>query len=363
MAKAGAVNKIKHLRVQEFREQLLSWYDRHGRDLPWRYRRGQTPNPYFVWLSEIMLQQTTVTAVTPYFAKFIGLWPDIHALAAAPSEDVMREWAGLGYYARARNLHACAKMVSNDLGGTFPQTREGLRALPGIGDYTSAAISTIVYNHPETVVDGNVERVMARYFAITEPLPKSKKKLKELATQFFDGFLERPGDLAQALMDLGATICIPKAPRCGLCPVSKHCQGRIAGIAETLPRKDKAKSRPQKFGHVYWIENTKGEILLQRRPGKGLLGGMVGLPTSDWLVGNSKTAISAPGFIKPKNTKSKATSIHHTFTHFDLELSLKKASISKTPTNEGYYWVARTNVRKEGLPSLFQKALNMFLQE
>ena len=364
MAKAGAVNKITQGRVQEFREKLLGWYDRHGRELPWRYRRGQTPDPYFVWLSEIMLQQTTVTAVAPYFAKFITLWPDIHALAAAPSEDVMREWAGLGYYARARNLHACARLVSNDLNGQFPRTREGLLALPGIGDYTSAAISTIVYNQPETVVDGNVERVMARYFAIQEPLPQSKKKLKELAVPFFDGFTQRPGDLAQALMDLGATICIPKAPRCGLCPVAKQCRGRIEGIAAELPRKDKPVTRPRKYGSVYWIEDTKGKILLHRRPGKGLLGGMVALPTSDWTK-NNKTA--HPDFILPRTVRDMRRdpmNIQHTFTHFDLQLTLKTAKIrSKTPPGEGFFWAARNTLEEEGFPTVFRKALNVFLHE
>jgi A/G-specific adenine glycosylase len=355
MARTTDKNKLSDKKLREFRGQLLSWYDAHKRDMPWRAGKGRKPNPYHVWLSEIMLQQTTVAAVGPRFIKFIEQWPDIHALAMAKQDDIMNAWAGLGYYARARNLHACAKVVSNDLKGNFPDTQEGLKNLPGIGDYTSAAIITIVHNKPATVVDANVERVMTRYFAVREPLPAIKPYLKEIAAQFFDGFTERPGDMAQSLMELGALICIPNNPRCGACPVAKQCRGRSEGIAASLPAKPTKKTKPAKFGHVYWIEDTKGRVLLHRRPEKGMLGGMLGLPTSAW---DQKRSVSDPAFLK--TSLDRGASVYHSFTHFDLELRLKTARAGKT-TPEGYFWAKKADLQQDTFPTVFKKALGLFL--
>lgn len=354
-------NKPSDVNVEEFRGQLLDWYDRHRRVLPWRALSGQTPNPYHVWLSEIMLQQTTVGAVGPYFTKFLDKWPDVQALAAADQDELMEAWAGLGYYARARNLHKCAKEVVRLYGGKFPNTKEELQNLPGIGDYTSAAITAIAFNKPATVVDGNVERVMARIFAVKQPLPKSKPKLKELATLFFNGYANRPGDLAQAFMDLGAGVCIAKTPRCSLCPVSNHCHALAEDIAADLPRKEKKKKKPQKYGHIYWITDGNGSVLLHRRPDKGLLGGTLALPTSQWLA-DSKD-LSRPSFIEAVKCESyKKAHIDHSFTHFDLKLTLRRAENYTATVPEGYFWTPREEIEIQSFPTVFKKAVAIFLK-
>ena len=345
--------------IHKFRERLLAWYDQNRRALPWRALPGETPDTYRVWLSEIMLQQTTVGAVIPYFLKFTKLWPNVHALAKAATDDVMREWAGLGYYARARNLHACAKIVSKELGGIVPSDQTELKKLPGIGDYTANAIAAIAFNKSAIVVDGNVERVVARYFAIKDPLPKSKPLLKVMAGRFFEDYEDRPGDLAQAFMDLGSSVCVPAAPRCPICPVRDKCQARIEDIAAQLPAKTK-KSRPKKYGYVYWITNSRGDVLLHRRPAKGLLGGMAGLPTSDWL--EDKKAIQSLDIIKGANPRNyNNASVRHVFTHFELELKLKtlRAPSLKSP---GYFWTPRKNIAKAGLPTVFKKAMKLFAE-
>lgn len=348
--------------IKLFRQQLLGWYDRHARTLPWRYKKGQKADPYKVWLSEIMLQQTTVTAVAPYFEKFIKKWPSVKSLAKAPQEDIMNEWAGLGYYSRARNLHKCAQVITNKLKGVFPEDQDELKKLPGIGDYTSAAIRSIAFNKPATVVDGNVERVMARVYAITTPLPHVKKELKEKAKKFFENYTDRPGDLAQAFMDLGATICTPKSPKCMLCPVSQFCEGKKLGIAETLPVPAKAKAKPQKYGDVYWVTNSKGHVLIHRRPAKGMLGGMAALPTSDWLQdGKIKTPLLF-GKEKPDVFGKKPVSIRHGFTHFDLELTLKQLKLKNLKPQEGYFWLEPSKIEELGFPTLFKKAVNLFLK-
>ncbi|MEM7651435.1 MAG: A/G-specific adenine glycosylase, partial [Pseudomonadota bacterium] len=326
------------------------------REVPWRVKSGEVANPYHVWLSEIMCQQTTVQAVKAYYTKFLDMWPTVEDLAAAKGEDVMAAWAGLGYYARARNLHKCAQIVANDLGGKFPSTQEELKKLPGVGDYTSAAIAAIAFNEPATVVDGNVERVMARFFAIEEPLPNSKKTLKVHAEYFYRDFDDRPGDLAQSFMDLGAGICIPKAPRCMLCPSSEDCEGRRLGIAAELPKKAKKKDRPQKYGHLYWVENEDGEVLFQQRPEKGLLGGMLGLPTTGWEKNKKTKHLEYLG--EPIECKHK---VHHTFTHFDLELRLYKANLTKD-TDLSAYGLKWLDPDKTGekLPSVFKKGFKIF---
>ncbi|MGH1398309.1 MAG: A/G-specific adenine glycosylase [Alphaproteobacteria bacterium] len=336
-------------RAREYRGRVLDWYDVHGRDLPWRYKGGVKADPYRVWLSEIMCQQTTVSAVKPYYAKFLGLWPSVTDLAAAENDAVMAAWAGLGYYARARNLHKCAKVVVEEHGGAFPRTQAALIKLPGIGDYTSAAIAAICFGEAATVMDGNIERIMARFFAIEDALPKAKPVFKGYTAHFFDN-ADRAGDLAQGLMDVGSSICTPKNPKCGRCPLEGGCAGK--GIAESLPVKVKAKKRPQKVGEVYWVINDQGEVLFHRRPDKGLLGGMVALPTSSWAVKD----FDVPDFIGDA-VRSNHT-IDHVFTHFDLTLHLSFARVDASP--EGYFWALPEDCG-EALPSVFKKAYNKFV--
>lgn len=354
MAAPQKNSKISASDIRKYRGQLLHWYDSHKREIPWRNKSGGPQDPYHVWLSEIMCQQTTVQAVKAYYLKFLKLWPTIHDLAQAKQEDVMAAWAGLGYYARARNLHKCAKIVANDFGGVFPDTQGELMKLPGIGDYTSAAIAAIAFNRPATVVDGNVERVIARFLAVEEPLPNAKKQLKALAHKFYDGFTQRPGDLAQAFMDLGAGICIPKAPRCVLCPINENCKAFKQGIAADFPKKLKNKQRPKRYGNIYWILNDKSEVLFHQRPAKGLLGAMVGLPTSKWL--DDKNSPEHPGFLKDVHPNKK--SVFHTFTHFDLELRLYQAKV-KTP-NSDYFW-SIPEAQGAKMPTVFQKALKIYM--
>jgi A/G-specific adenine glycosylase len=351
-------NKCAKLDINVFRKKILGWYDKHQRTLPWRApskdNKRLKPNPYHVWLSEIMLQQTTVVTVGPYFEKFIKKWPTVHHLANAERDKVMHEWAGLGYYARARNLHKCAQVVSQELNGIFPQSQAELEKLPGIGAYTSAAIRAIAFNKPANVVDGNIERVMARLFAITEPMPSSKQKLKELAGNLSEGRDDRPGDYAQALMDLGATICTPKSPKCMLCPVIDLCMARAQGIEAELPQKLPKKIKPQKHAHVYWVKNNKNEVMFIRRAETEMLGGMLGLPTSDWFTTDKK--------IDPlKGAKDLKIQVKHSFTHFDLTLNIyeikhKKGSFS--PENNPI-WVTSLKLEEMGLPTLFSKTVKL----
>ena len=363
-SKTGLGKKFTKREAEEFRHRLLNWYDQHGRILPWRYTKNQEPDPYRVWLSEIMLQQTTVAVVGPYFKNFTEKWPTVQALAAAPSDEIMNDWAGLGYYSRARNLHKCAQAITKEFGGVFPDDQTRLRSLPGIGDYTSAAIRAIAFNKPATVVDGNVERVMARYFSWPDPLPKAKKDLKNLAAGIFENYAERPGDLAQALMDLGATVCTPKSPRCGICPVSKSCKAGKAGLGGKFPRQGNKQRRPRKFGHVYWITNRRGEVLIQRRPLKGLLGGMAGLPTSEWS--SEKKNLRPPELISGMETINFPTAVRHPFTHFQLELALKTCSFpgkkesGKLP--DSYTWISLEHLENIGFPTVFKKAVDLFLR-
>lgn len=343
-----------------FREKILDWYDRHRRVLPWRALEGEVPDPYHVWLSEIMLQQTTVKAVIPYFIKFIELWPDVHALADADNEEVMNNWAGLGYYARARNLHKCAKVVSQDYGGVFPSEQAELKKLPGIGDYTSAAIASIAFNQPASVVDGNVERVMARFHAYEVTLPKGKAGLKDLANDYADGFSNRPGDYAQALMDLGATICSPKNTACALCPVNDDCRAyKTTDNVEIYPLKEKKARKQRRYGFVYWITNDEGLVLVQKRSEKGLLGGMYGLPTSEWRIGEGEY----PEHLDVLQTLPRDSlnrSIEHVFTHFHLKLDLFRVCFNGD-FGDGYSWVEKESLGSViSFPTVFNKAYVLF---
>lgn len=333
-------------------DELLAWYDRHAREMPWRVgpalrKEGIRPDPYRVWLSEVMLQQTTVAAVAGYFHRFTALWPDIHALAAADEARVMGEWAGLGYYARARNLLRCARVVSRDLDGRFPECREGLIELPGVGPYTASAVAAIAFDRPETVVDGNVERVMARLHAIEEPLPGAKGRLAARAAELTpEG---RPGDYAQAVMDLGATICTPRNPACGICPWRGACAAREAGLQRDLPRRSPKRKKPVRQGVAYLARRrADGAWLLETRPGRGLLGGMLGWPGSGWEE-------SVPAHRPPVEASWREIGeVRHTFTHFHLILRLFAAETEAVP--ERGRFVPAAEFRPSDLPTLMRKA-------
>jgi len=363
MARAKNNNKTKEKDAEEFRGQILKWYDANRRELPWRAGSGEMPDPYRVWLSEIMLQQTTVNAVIPYFSKFTEKWPNGQALAAAETEEIMAAWAGLGYYARARNLHKCAQIVAYERGGVFPQEEKALKALPGIGDYTGAAIAAIAFNRPANVVDGNIERIMARYFLVREPLPVSKKKLKILAGSIAEGEAKRPGDYAQALMDLGAAICTPQSPKCGVCPVKAGCLVNMEGIAGGIPVKKVKENKPKRRGYVYWIENEKNEVLIQRRPSRGLLGGMKALPTSEWRSASENAAPEHPVmFTGLAFEKGKKRTVYHSFTHFDLELILQKGRVRDFRPEKDYSWTSKDGLEEAGFPTVFAKARRLFAE-
>jgi A/G-specific adenine glycosylase len=334
--------------------RLLAWYDAHGRDLPWRvkgHHSGERQDPYFVWLSEVMLQQTTVAAVRDYFRKFAGLWPTVEALAAAELDQVLRAWAGLGYYARARNLHACAKAVAERHGGRFPSTYDELLALPGVGPYTAAAIAAIAFDRPHAAIDGNVERVISRYYAITEPLPESKPEIRKRAEALVPQ--RRAGDFAQAIMDLGATLCTPKSPNCLICPWTEDCAARIAGLAAELPRKAAKKTVPTRRGHAYWITRRDGAVLLRRRPEKGLLGGMMEIPSSDWLAKPMSSEAAAPIAAQWRKLPGKVT---HTFTHFHLELTVWTTEVADAVLAESHF-VSRRDLHNEALPTVMRKII------
>lgn len=341
----------------EIRAALLAWYDEAARDLPWRVRpparaAGLRADPYRVWLSEVMLQQTTVPHATPYFLKFTARWPTISHLAAEDDAEVMAAWAGLGYYARARNLLACARAVARDHDGVFPDTEEALRALPGLGPYTAAAVAAIAFDRAANVVDGNVERVMARLFALEAPLPDAKPELKRLAAGLVTD--QRPGDWAQALMDLGATICRPKAPLCDRCPIAEPCAARAGGAPETYPRKLAKAARPHRFGVAY-VLTRGGEVALVRRPPKGLLGGMLALPTSDWRAAPWSEAEAVAVAPVPAAWRG-VGEVEHVFTHFSLTLRLLRAEGEA----EGLIWSPRRDL--DALPSVFLKAARAGLQ-
>jgi A/G-specific adenine glycosylase len=332
--------------------ELLAWYDRNARVMPWRTApadraAGVRPDPYRIWLSEVMLQQTTVAAVRAYFLRFTERWPDVAALAAAADADVMGEWAGLGYYARARNLLACARAVAGAHGGRFPTTRDGLMGLPGIGPYTAAAVAAIAFDEPAVVVDGNVERVMARLYGVETPLPAAKPDLVRLAASLTP--LLRAGDYAQAVMDLGATICTPRNPACGLCPWNRVCAARAAGVQAELPRKTAKPAKPVRQGRLWVARRADGAMLLETRPDRGLLGGMLGWPGSAWDGGGGPAPLEA-------DWHDAVGEVRHTFTHFHLRLDIAVAEVGLTAAPLRGVFLPRTAFRPSDLPTVMRKA-------
>ncbi|MEQ9489289.1 MAG: A/G-specific adenine glycosylase [Alphaproteobacteria bacterium] len=339
---------------------VLDWYDRHRRRLPWRALPGERADPYRVWLSEIMLQQTTVATVKERFDLFIDRWPGINDLARAPLDDVLHAWAGLGYYARARNLHKCAIAVSTEFGGAFPNTEETLRQLPGIGDYTAAAIAAIAFDRPANVVDGNIERVIARLFGVSEPLPGGKKPIRDAAASCAP--TDRPGDYAQAMMDLGATVCSPKSPKCTVCPLVSLCAGRP--VAESLPARAPKKQKPVRRGVAFWLEKPDGSILFRRRAETGLLGGMMEVPSSDWIE-NGPIAVE-DGIVPPVPVRRLTESpglVRHTFTHFHLEIGLTRGRVdSGVSAPDTCVWITPDQFGDLALPTVMKKVVELAMK-
>jgi A/G-specific adenine glycosylase len=334
--------------------RLLAWYDRHARALPWRARPGETADPYAVWLSEIMLQQTTVKAVEPYYRAFLARWPRVENLAAAPLEEVMSAWAGLGYYSRARNLHACARQVAERHAGRFPDSEAALRALPGLGPYTAAAVAAIAFGRRAVVVDGNVERVISRLCRIETPLPAARAEIRARADDLTPR--ERPGDFAQAMMDLGATICTPRRPACALCPLAPDCAARAAGDAESFPRKAPRAERPRRAGAIFIVTRPEGAVLMRTRPPKGLLGGMSEFPGTDWRVDFDLAAAAAHAPVALGFARLPGA-VEHVFTHFALTLAVFHADApADMSAPAGMRWVAASAFDAEALPSVMRKA-------
>ncbi len=333
-------------------EALLAWYDRRRRDLPWRARSGETADPYAVWLSEIMLQQTTVEAVKPYFAAFLARWPTVGALADAPLDEVMKAWAGLGYYARARNLHACAQRIAVEHGGRFPVAEGELLALPGVGPYTAAAIAAIAFDQPCVAVDGNVERVVSRLFAVTRPPRLAKPELREKAHTLLPR--GRHGDFTQALMDLGATVCTPRSPKCDQCPFLRACEAARRGVAEAFPVKAPKLAKPRRRGAVF-VLRSGAETLLRTRAARGLLGGMTEFPSTPFR--QDFDPLEARVFA-PIETRWRALpgEVEHVFTHFSLRLTVFIATVAPPPPAvENCRWTAAARLAEEGLPTLMRK--------
>ncbi len=331
--------------------RLLAWYDRHARRLPWRSPPGVPADPYRVWLSEVMLQQTTVTAVEPYFHAFVARWPTVESLAAAPLDDVLAAWAGLGYYARARNLHACARALAAL--GRVPDTEDELLELPGVGTYTAAAIAAIAFGRRAVVVDGNVLRVMARLFAVEDPLPGAKPRLAALAARLTPK--RRPGDYAQAVMDLGATLCTPKAPACGICPWRDDCEGRRLGLVTRLPARDARKPRPTRRGVAFWLRRADGAVFLRRRPAKGLLGGMLEFPSTPWRAEPWPVDEALAAAPLPARWQMLPGRVEHVFTHFSLELAVAAGRARRGDAAGEGEWCPQEELGSRALPSLMHK--------
>lgn len=342
----------------KFRADVLQWYDVHRRTLPWRAPVGATAEPYAVWLSEIMLQQTTVATVGPYYTDFMAKWPTVNDLARASLDDVLVAWQGLGYYARARNLHKCAGVVAADYDGVFPRSESELRKLPGIGPYTAAAVAAIAFDLPAVPVDGNIERVTARVFAIDAPLPGAKPIISDAASGFVDP--HRPGDFAQAMMDLGATVCTPSSPKCSICPVVGRCQGQISGIADRLPVKAAKKKRPERCAVVYWLTTPSGKVLLRKRPENGLLGGMSEFPSTPWIEGGWPSAAEiqnlAPTTAEWTHLSGEAV---HVFTHFRLSLRVVTATVAEEQIDG--MWALPEEFGEYALPTVMKKIVRLVM--
>ena len=350
---------------ESYATPVLAWYDANRRRLPWRAAPGHKIDPYVVWLSEIMLQQTTVATVQPRFAAFLNRWPTVSDLAAASLDQVLVEWQGLGYYARARNLHACAVVVHSKYGGVFPDELAQLRQLPGIGQYTAAAIAAIAFNQPVLPVDTNVERIVARLFTIDAPLPAGKPLIAARAADLAGP--NRPGDFAQALMDLGATICRPRQPDCPACPLHDHCQAVIPG-PELFPVRAAKAPRPLRTGTAFWVQNPQGEVLLQRRPASGLLGGMTEFPSTAWTAGATPTdeeypdaELTAAAPVATEWTETEG-SVEHTFTHFRLSLRVVRGESRQDPPTEAF-WVHPDAFAEHALPTVMKKIAQHVLSQ
>jgi A/G-specific adenine glycosylase len=346
---------------------MLDWYDRERRELPWRVAPGKAANPYRVWLSEIMLQQTTVKAVIPYYETFLRRWPTVSSLAAAELDEVLQAWAGLGYYSRARNLHACARAVVAQHGGRFPSREAELLALPGIGPYTAAAIAAIAFGGRATPVDGNIERVVARLFAVREPLPGAKGALRSLAATLTPD--RRAGDFAQAMMDIGATICTPKRPSCLMCPLQRQCAAHALGLESELPARTQRGARPERFGVAFFALREDGHVLLRRRPETGLLAHMMEVPSTEWLDRWLAADDALRGAPVHADWWPVPGVVHHTFTHFRLQLLTYRAIVPvETPltfwADAGRCrWVARRDLDRQALPSVMRKVLALALRD
>ncbi|HSE78862.1 MAG TPA: A/G-specific adenine glycosylase [Alphaproteobacteria bacterium] len=340
---------------------LLRWYDRHARTLPWRAPRGERPDPYRVWLAEIMLQQTTVPAVAPFFRRFVARWPTVAALAETPLDDVLRAWAGLGYYARARNLHKCARVVMDEYEGRLPDDEAALRKLPGIGRYTAAAIAAIAFDRPAVVIDGNVERVIARLHAIDIPLPKGRRVIAEAAGALAPA--SRPGDFAQAMMDLGATICTARAPRCMLCPWNEFCAARRGGEPERYPRRERKRVKPMRRGIAFFLRRADGAVWLRRRPERGLLGGMMEVPSTPWRERAWSDAAARRAAPMALAWHELPGEVRHGFTHFALELKVWAARVGRAAMRDERLafddgeWVAVDRLDELALPTLMKKVV------
>ena len=342
-----------HRQHEPIADALLAWYERNRRDLPWRARPGEVPDPYRVWLSEVMLQQTTVAVAGRYFPAFLARWPTVEALASASLDDVLAAWAGLGYYARARNLHACARVVVAEHGGRFPRNVAALGTLPGIGRYTAAAIAAIAFDVPAAAVDGNVERVVARLEAITTPLPDAKPLIQKVAAMLVPA--ERPGDFAQALMDLGALVCTPRRPDCRACPLIPACAGFLSGSPERLPVKPRRGDKPKRFGACFFAERGDGAVLVRRRKERGLLGGMLEFPSSEWGPAPPGDPLAAAPLTA--TWRKVPGQVEHSFTHFDLVLTVHAARVGTVAmsSDPAWRWMALEALDRAALPSVMRK--------
>lgn len=346
---------LRRININKLEGNLLPWYDSNQRILPWRAVPGHSPNPYHVWLSEIMLQQTTVATVKDYFFRFVTRWPALENLANATLDEVFHNWQGLGYYSRARNLHKCAQTLVQDYKGLLPREEQILLKLPGIGPYTAAAIAAIAYDQPIVPVDGNVVRVFSRLFALETPLPALKNEVQTLAKEMAPS--HRSGDFAQSLMDLGATVCRPRNPLCEICPLQEVCKGYHKGSAAQLPRPTEKGIKPRRYGIAFWVENNAGEILLEKRPDKGLLAGLIGLPTTIWQdapwdLESDALRTGGPEGVKAWNYLPGV--VHHTFTHFHLELKIARG---RTNASQKGFWSPLENLKSHAFPTVMKKVI------